>query len=142
MGYKRPLYQHLASLIEARLNCIALDNDFASNHEDAISTLASNYLPRGSGFDSGTTVDLESSKSNRLVIQTSYHHMNDGGYYDGWTEHSVIVTPSLAFGFDLRITGRDRREFKEYALELFQSALGEEIELPEAIDKVGDNASK
>ena len=53
--------------------------------------------------------------------------MDAGGGYDGWTEHSVIVTPDLATGFDLKVTGRDKRDIKEYLGELFYAALCEEI---------------
>jgi hypothetical protein len=45
--------------------------------------------------------------------------MNEGGYYDGWTEHQVIITPSLQHGFDVRVTGQDRNEIKDYLAELF-----------------------
>jgi hypothetical protein len=58
-----------------------------------------------------------------LVIVTSYHHMNDAGMYDGWTDHKVIVTPSLVHGFVLRITGRNRNDIKEYIADLFQQSL-------------------
>ena len=55
------------------------------------------------------------------MLYTHFHHMNDGGFYDGWTEHSVVVTPSLVYGFDTRITGRDRNDIKNY--------IGEEMDL-------------
>lgn len=48
--------------------------------------------------------------------------------YDGWTDHTVIVTPSLRSGFDIRITGRDRNQTKEYLYEVFDSALREVID--------------
>ena len=50
--------------------------------------------------------------------------MTEHGYYDGWTEHDVIVTPSLRSpGFSLRITGRNRRDIKEYIADAFHDAL-------------------
>jgi hypothetical protein len=52
--------------------------------------------------------------------------MNENGYYMDWTEYRVIVKPSLAFGFTVRITGRDYNGFKEYAYELFNEALSGE----------------
>jgi hypothetical protein len=54
--------------------------------------------------------------------------MNDGGFYDGWTDHSVIVTPSLVEGFNLRVTGRNRKDIKEYIAEQFCMALDQDIE--------------
>jgi hypothetical protein len=53
--------------------------------------------------------------------------MNDNGMYDGWTTHQVIVTPSLAFGFTLKITGRDRNQIKDYLSETYHYALEQHI---------------
>ena len=118
------LYQTIAQLVQARENCKKSNNrEWLDKHESRITDLVKSFLPSGSGFDNGTQIDLDESTPNRLVFHTAYHHMNDGGYYDGWTEHSVIVTPDLASGFDLRITGRDRREIKDYIGEVFHHAL-------------------
>jgi len=54
--------------------------------------------------------------------------MNESGAYDGWTEHKLIVSPSLLFDLDLRITGRDRNGIKEYLHDVFSAALQTEIE--------------
>jgi hypothetical protein len=53
--------------------------------------------------------------------------MNDGGYYDGWTEHTVILTASLTSGFDIKITGRDKNSIKDHLYETFSLALQKEI---------------
>jgi hypothetical protein len=121
------LYQELAQLVAARLHCIATLNPWSEKHEAHIVALVSEYLPSGSGFDSGTTLDLVLSTGNKLVFNTSYHHMNDMGYYDGWTEHTVIVKPDLQFDFVLRITGRDRNDIKDYIDEMFSYALNTEL---------------
>ena len=84
-------------------------------------------FPSGSGFDSGTKLD-ESSTPEKLVFDTAFHHMNDGGFYDGWSEHSVIVTPSLEFGISIRVTGRDRDGIKEYVAECFEIVLNSDRE--------------
>jgi len=83
-------------------------------------------LPSGSGFDAGTQVDLENSKPNRVVLHTAFHHMDEYGGYCGWTNHDVIVTPSLTRGFDIRITGRNtRNDIKSYIAETFDEVLAE-----------------
>lgn len=123
------VYQRLAQLVDAWKRCEEKQNtEWMDKHEGAIIELAKNYLPCGSGFDSGSRVDLSASKPNKLVIWTSYHHMDENGFYDGWTEHNVIVKPSLAFDFDLRITGKDRDGWKDYAYECFDYALRQEVE--------------
>ena len=82
-------------------------------------------LPSGSGFDSGSSIDIDKSKpDNKIIIFTGFHHMTEYGYYNGWTEHQVNVYPSFN-GFNLRITGPNRNEIKDYMHDIFDSALNE-----------------
>lgn len=81
--------------------------------------------PSGSGIDAGTKLD-DSSTKDKLVFAFGYHHMDEHGYYDGWTEHTAVVKPSMCFGYDLRITGRDRNGIKEYLASVFDHWLNEE----------------
>lgn len=101
--------------------------DDANNDLDYIEREA---LPSGSGIDSGTRIDRDQSKPNRIVLDFSFHHMDEHGYYDGWTQHRAIVTPSLTAhsGFELRITGRDRNQLKDYLHDVFDTALNETID--------------
>lgn len=121
---ERPLYQALATKIQAILNCQESGNmEWEQRHAESVDSLTKQHMPSGGGFDSGTQFDDVASKPERLVFTTSFHHMNDVGSYDGWTDHSVIVTPSLANGFNLRITGRNRNDIKDYIHESFDVAL-------------------
>lgn len=120
------LYKRIASAIVARKNCEASGNaEWFEKWTEKLEEYAK-LLPSGSGFDSGTTIDIERSDEKRIILQTSYHHMNDSGYYDGWTEHTITVKASLLFDFVLTISGRDRNDFKEYAYEVFQEILSQE----------------
>ena len=126
---KEKVYARLARLFDAYLRNIETGNlEWRDKHEEQINEICENYLPHGSGFDSGTTFDYDRSKPNRLVLNTSYHHMDENGYYCDWSDHTVTIRASLAFGFDLAISGRDRNNFKEYATELFDSMLREAID--------------
>jgi hypothetical protein len=126
---KYPLYQKLAELVLAIDNCEKSGNsEWRVKHNEYLQKLIKQYLPSGSGFDAGTGLDICESNPQRLVFTTAFHHMNDAGYYVGWTEHKVIITPSLAFGFDIRITGRDKNDIKNYINECFYSALRTEVE--------------
>ena len=117
-------YQRLAQLLEARLNCIMSGNqEWQDRHEDAIDAIMKG-APDGSGFDAGTTLELE-NYNGTLIFSTSYHHRNDAGYYEGWTEHKVIVSPDLAHGYSLRVTGKNRNEIKAYIGEVFDDFLTE-----------------
>ena len=121
------IYQKIAQTFSALKNCEKLNNSqWFDRHTDTLSAICKEYLPRGSGFDSGTAIDIEESKPNRIVLVSSYHHMNDAGGYDGWTSHTIIITPDLISGFDLRVTGRDRNEIKKYIEETFCFALNED----------------
>lgn len=127
----RYLYSELAQLIQARLTCKeALNDIWFAKHEGRIEELVSENMPSGSGFDAGTKIDFEASHGAKLVFTTSFHHMNEVGYYDGWTEHTVTVTPSFT-GFNLRISGRNRNDIKEYIGDVFHTALGVEVDPPQ-----------
>lgn len=124
----RPLYVALATLVQARLTCIATDNtEWLDRHTDRLTAMVKEALPSGSGFDAGTTLDLDRSTPSKLVFLTSYHHMDAGGSYDGWTEHVVTVTPSLTSGFDLKVSGKDRDAIKTYIGGAFDAALSGEV---------------
>jgi len=119
----------LASALVARANCAKSGNaEWLAKHEATIEEIAAHFLPSGSGFDSGTKVDMDRSNGQTwIVLTTSFHHMNEGGMYDGWTHHEVKIVPNLLHGFDLKISGRDRNAIKEYMYETFAADLEREI---------------
>jgi hypothetical protein len=123
------LVNRVAVALGAYENCRKCDTEsqWKDCWKDRLQDELPNHLPSGSGFDRGTFFDIEASEPKRLVFNTAFHHMNDGGYYDGWTEHSVIVTPCLVHGFTMRITGRDRNGIKEYIAQAMESALNADI---------------
>jgi len=124
------LYQHIATLVQARDNCLANHNThWFGEHTESLVRLGKERLPSGSGFDNGTTVDLEQSRPQRLVLQTAFHHMDENGSYDGWEDYTVVVTPDLASGFDLHVYGVNRNDIKEYIGDVFHNALSEEGEI-------------
>lgn len=104
------------------------NDEWAAKWTSKIDGLVSDFMPSGSGIDCGTKFDWDASNPEKIVFSFSFHHMNDGGHYDGWTEHLLVVRPSLAFGLEMKITGRDRNGIKEYLHDVFHSALTDEIE--------------
>ena len=129
-----PLYRQLAQLVDARLRCLERVNEngreWAQRHEDRIVELAREHLPSGSGFDNGTKVCLDDSTPNRLVLRTSFHHMDEHGFYREWTDHRVLVEADLMSGFRVRVTGRNVREIKPYIADTFCEALRTEVREP------------
>ncbi|MDE1767243.1 MAG: hypothetical protein KGI27_13375 [Thaumarchaeota archaeon] len=126
----RKVYEEIAGLLLAMANCQKSGNtDWWDKHSERLDSLVKEAMPSGSGFDNGTTLDV-SSAPEKLVFNTSFHHMDENGFYDGWTDHSVIVTPSLFHGLNIRVTGRDRNQIKEYIVDAFDSALQLDAENP------------
>jgi hypothetical protein len=123
-------YAAIAAKTLAIDNCIKVANwEWKERHEEAIQEIMQ-LAPSGGGIDMGTQFLASESTPNRLVFQAAFHHMDEVGGYDGWTDHKIIVTPSLWNEFDVRITGRNRNEIKEYLGEIFSAWLGEEAEEP------------
>jgi hypothetical protein len=134
-GDLRPLVEHFANCFQALRNCEESGNaDWLEIWERRIAALSREHLPSGSGFDSGSSFNLDESRPDRLIFATSFHHMNDSGMYDGWTEHRVIVTPSFVHGFELKVTGRDKRQIKDYIGETFQNVLSAPVRLSDLED--------
>lgn len=120
-------YQVIATAFAARKNCDEKgNNEWFYKWTETIERETDN-LPSGSGIDSAPKFDFDKSTPEKLIFHFGYHHMNESGMYDGWTDHSLIVTPSLQFGFHIRITGKDRNQVKDYLYETFQYALAEEV---------------
>jgi hypothetical protein len=118
------MYEALANVAEV-LNRPQLPPhvlDFQTQRYDTLVEL----LPSGSGFDNGTEFISIRSGTNRLVFRTAFHHTDEHGSYTGWSQHDVIVTASLSYGFEIRVTGKDRDDIKEYIAEVFQNFLHEE----------------
>ncbi len=77
----------------------------------------------------------EMSSGELLEFKTAFHHMDENGCYDGWTEHTVTVTPSLIHEFTVKVSGRDRNEIKSYIAETFQHALSVVLEPAQPISQ-------
>ena len=121
---KGTLYQLIASTVDAMTRCT---DEWKQKHNETLTTLE-DYLPSGSGIDSGTEIDRERSTGEKIVLYTEYHHMNETGMYDGWTDHTITVRPSLIHRIRLTISGRDRNEIKDYLHDVYYWALCENLE--------------
>ncbi len=120
-------FKVLARAAGAYHRCVTSNNtDWQARWFEQIQAIVKDHFPSGSGFDAGTQLDLEASNDEVLVFKTAFHHMNDGGMYDGWTEHTIKVKPSLGLDYHLTISGRDRNGIKEYISECFSQALSKE----------------
>ena len=125
MNVKQPLYRLIARAGEAARYCEKHGNTEWKQAWEELLEKFEELLPSGSGFDAGTKI--EHASASKIVLRTSFHHMNENGYYDGWTEHVITVIPDLVNGFDLRISGRNRNNVKEYIADVFFDALRQEF---------------
>ena len=115
------VYQALAQAVEG-MN----DGRWADIMEEKIENIMKG-APSGSGIDSGTQFLPEKSSQEKLVFSADYHHMNETGFYDGWTSHLVIVTHDL-IGLNIRITGRNRNDIKDYLSDVYYQWLMEDVD--------------
>ena len=123
----RRAFEVLAQLVTAYQRCEERAQiDWRDRHESSIQQVIDAVMPHGSGFDSGTEIALADCSAERLIFDFSYHHMDEHGYYCGWTDHRVTVTPSFLGRFQLRISGPNKRE-SHYFYELFDACLNERV---------------
>ncbi len=119
------VYKRIAHLLLAIENCEKSGNStWSVEHQDRLDTILKT-APSGSGWDSGTTFDQDASTPEKLVFFGGFHHIDEHGGYDGWTQHRVTVRPSLAFTIDLKVSGRNRNDIKDYLHEMFDCWLRE-----------------
>lgn len=121
----KTIIEQLANAIVARENCINSNNDEWQQKWTARIKAIQDTLPSGSGIDRGTKIDLDDSTSNKIVLNVAFHHMNENGFYDGWTEHRIVVVPSFIGGFQMGISGRNKNDIKEYLSDTYHEALSQ-----------------
>lgn len=122
------LYQELAGRFQAYQNCIKSNNqEWEEKHRNRIEILIDS-LPHGSGIDGRTTFDFKRSSETKIVINSSFHVMDENGFYDGWIDFSLILEPSWN-DIELIIKGKfgKHQDLKEYILDIFYEALNQEV---------------
>lgn len=109
-----------SNILTAYLNCCdkgKMNLEWMEKHQDTLNEMI-DLLPHGSGIDNGIKFDWEKSNGQKLIFTFGFHHMDENGYYDGWTDHVLTITPSFPFGYDMKISGKDRNGIKEYLYSL------------------------
>lgn len=123
----RKVYQRIAELVSAIGVCHARGNlEWQQRHSERLDNIIRDYLPSGGGWDQGTRLEPQSTPE-KLVFGGAFHHLNDLGSYAGWSEHKIIVTPSLAYGFHLEVTGADRNDVKQMLHDTFHAMLNLDV---------------
>jgi hypothetical protein len=120
MAQKETLAQEIARLCAWKPN-----KEYEDIRNDAL-IACELRLPSGSGFDNGSKIDVLNSNGQKIIINTSFHHLSENGYYTGWTNHKVICTPQFS-GVKIVVTGRDKNDIKDYIYQTFSDSLEQKI---------------
>lgn len=107
---EKKVYAEIANVVNALKKSREGDapQEIINMHKKKKKRLENDFLPSGSGFDKGSYICTEMSSRNKLVIETSYHHMNHGQYV-GWSDLQIIVRPDLITGvwLDVEVKRQD-----------------------------------
>lgn len=126
----RTVAETISTTAMALSTCREYENKgWAAAWARALDMLARNYLPHGSGFDSGCRVDHTKTGADKIVLYAEFHCMNDVGFYDGWREYRVTVRPTFGADLDVTISGRDYRDtgLPDYVAERIRDAMNATI---------------
>lgn len=122
------IYQKIASTVVALKNCEKSGNqDWLDKHKDTLYDIERQKLPHGSGIDSGCKINVDKSTDSKIVIDCSYHCMDENGYYAGWRDYQIIIKAHLAFGFTVDVRGKDYNGLKDYLADLFNHVMNEDV---------------
>ena len=127
-----PIFQQIARQIDRRLRLINSDvapQTMIYDCEVKLEKLEA-LLPSGSGIDDGTKINLEKSMPNMIILDSSYHCMEDG-YYTEWVDFEVTILPSLAqeYYMEIEIDGDDIVNLSDYLHETYGISLSEKVEM-------------
>lgn len=137
-----PKLASLASVIvracEAYRNCSATpDHPWGARWASLLDSIEANLLPSGGGFDNGTKIDREATNAKRISLRIDFHHMNEHGFYDGWTNHNVTINPTFS-GCEVRVSGSNRNDIRDYIGEVVASLFSESNQIAYTFDDQGE----
>lgn len=89
------------------------DDRFQANLDNAelhVRFYASEFLPHGSGIDNGCVVDIKKSSLSKIILSVDWHHMDEHGYYDGWSTYTVTIAATFGDMHHIKVTGGRKDE--------------------------------
>jgi len=128
-----PLPKPQQLVVEALTSCVVAINNCAKSkneewlerHQQTLHNIMEK-APHGDGID-GDGIEFSHGSEKVLQFSVSFHHMDENGYYDGWSKHIVTVKPSLLDRFEIQVSGRDRNGIKELLRQTFDNWLRSKI---------------
>ena len=113
--------------------CVAAKNCEKNNSKDwerrwhaQLDYIEKNILPSGAGLDAGSKIYRDNTNEAEIFIKTSFHHMDDAGGYDGWTDHLIKVRATF-LGVKIDISGQNLNGIKKYLGDVFGDTLGRDL---------------
>ena len=125
------VYQKMARLVDWN----PTEWKYLDSKNKQLDELIDKYLPSGSGFDGKIELD-EKSTDEKIILHVEYHHMNDNGFYDGWSTFKVIITASMAYNYYCtQVKGESvvrkyfyHAGFDDFVINAFRNCLDKEVE--------------
>mgnify|MGYP000980912908 CR=1 FL=1 len=123
------LFRAIAQAEAARKRCEESGNTVWEENWSKRIKEAMDKLPSGSGFGSSVLVEVSNRK---MILDGTFHLMNEAGYYDGVVIFRVTVLPGLEedFGLDVKARGmrwpRKYLDVRDYVAEVYADALSQE----------------
>ena len=120
-------YKRLYATLNALKTCYKNNNtEWIEKHEEDLLKWVK-LLPHGSGIDGNVRVEL--SKTDKILITFDYHCMDENGYYCGWIEYKISVSPDFLCDINIKfVKGRNYDSYaKDYLLSIFYETLTKEL---------------
>lgn len=106
------------------------------NYAD-IEKVIAEYMPSGSGFDS--VYQVYEQKKNYKIL-SSYHVMNENGYYDGWIDFTIYLWKNIPSNRNKDITIEITGKYSNYlADKYFAREYIKETIYTTIIERMNDN---
>lgn len=138
MGTKQTLIQAIMVTHDALERCQSTGNaEWAARHKASLTQLCA-LLPSGSGVDDGTTtVELTAGSA---TFACGFHHMDEHGRYDGWTQHTITVRPDWC-GPLVAVVGENRDDINEHLHSIYEDSLTTPVEYRDGTWRWHDDAT-
>ena len=132
----KTLVGHIACAVNSMARCNSNGNAYADKWESLLAHIEKDILPRGSGFDCGCRIERSPRNPAYVQIAFSFHHMDESGRYDGWTEHTATFKPDFETGFSLHLSGKDHNSAKEYFSDILSELLSRDFRVVAQSDEL------
>lgn len=127
MAQQKTVAQAIHAALTAAENCHKSGNsEWLKRWAAYVTSISRECLPSGAGIDNGTHVLGLTRDKRGFVLTFYYHHMDDTGYYTGWTEFRAYVHPAFS-GLEITLHGRNVNGCKEYLHQTLHESLSAEL---------------